>query len=405
VSRPEADSSKGIGRVNIGYRCSGLKLASKSVLVFLAARHHEDRGYAWVSIGEIAHSCSMSPTCVKDNLKVLVTKGLIERQLRDESVKKSRKTIIKWDAVEKLCALYRPKLKVDAPVVTPPAIIAADAAIADTLDTQVKKTDDETLAKKDKYALTDEIITLLKTHFGDHPTFKLPDWRNMMRGCVRACIDKASGGDLCLGVLTQICTQDGYEDLRKSVGKSRMLGGYIKSSFPDWLSDCLVSYGETLDGMCQHSKGCSFPEAQEWVIPAFKEWLTAEVGQYLLGIKDYQDEDKERAVKIMVPETYRAARILSSHTGQTVNPEALPDGEDLNVAEVAVFAINDEKWSKELRDAADAEEYFLDNFKEMRRDYVSQRNEADDDDDDSPDIELPDEDEEDDGDDSFTETE
>jgi hypothetical protein len=171
----EIKHRSGVGRVSLAYSCSGLGLAAKSVLVFLALRYSEDRKCAWVSIGAIAHSCSMSLTCVKDNLKVLVKEGLIKRELRDESVKKSRKTIILWDVVEARTVDYRPKLAVSAPVVTPPATIAADAAIADTLDEQVKEVDDESPTSNDKYARTDEIIALLKNHFGKHPTFDLPD--------------------------------------------------------------------------------------------------------------------------------------------------------------------------------------------------------------------------------------
>jgi hypothetical protein len=104
----------------------------------------------------------------------------------------------------------------------------------------------------------------------------------------------------------------------------------------------------------------------------------------MLGVED-DEWDGRPGVKIMVPQIYKAARILSSRTGHNVNPDYLPEREDLNVAEVAVWATKDEKWGKELVNAADTEEFFVDHFSEMRQEYLSQRNEGDD----SFELELP----------------
>jgi hypothetical protein len=391
VSRPqEIKPRSGVGRVNIAYRCSGLKLAAKSLLVYLALRYSEDKKCAWVSVGDIAHSCSMSLTCVKENLKVLVEKGLIKRKLRDENVKKSRKTLILWDVVEARAQYYRPKLKVVPPATTPASVIAADAAIADTLDEQVEEVDDESRATEDKYARTDEIITLLQTHLGEHPTFNLPDWKHIMTGCVRSCITKAGSGDVCFGLLAQICTLPRYEDTRKSLSKSEKLGGYIQRSFPGWFEGWMETIDagceSFVDGLCIDGKACliRLPSELKWQAPLIKKWLTEEIGTYLLDIEESETGD-DAVLEIVIAETYKAARLLSGHTDQEVRPDYLPDREELKVAEVAFYAINDERWAEELKNASNAEELFLDNFRKIRRDYETQRG----DDNDSLELDLP----------------
>jgi hypothetical protein len=114
-SGPEKDPvnlSMGIGRINAAYACGGLKKSPKAILVYLALRHNEKKGYAWASVGDMAHACSMSPATVKRALRVLKDSdgglGLITRSLRDDCVTKSRKTVIHWDKVAERASKYRP---------------------------------------------------------------------------------------------------------------------------------------------------------------------------------------------------------------------------------------------------------------------------------------------------------
>jgi hypothetical protein len=381
-SSKESNPHSGVGRVNLAYLCSGLKISTKSVLAYLSLRYNEEKKCTWVSVGDIAHSCSMCVATVKAALRELLAQGLIERELRDESVKKSRKTIINWGVVEARAERYRLPHKV-TPVTTPAATIAADVAIADTLDKQMEEVDDRSPAFDDTYALSDEIIALLKNDFGAHPTFDLPDWKQVMKVCVRACIDEAGSGDACLDVLTTVCTTKTFAQTRQSVAKSLRLGGYIRQSFPGWKNACAEenNANEYLDSMCEGAAEsgehltASFTPQHVSFIPSFKKWLKEELGPYMLSIKDYTDETNENPlIEIEVSKPYIAARLLRRFSGHNVNPEVLPDREDLQVAEVAFWAINNEDWGEHLKNSLNGEEFFLGNFTEMRREYVCQRN-------------------------------
>jgi hypothetical protein len=266
-----------------------------------------------------------------------------------------------------------------------PATIAVDVAIADTLDEHVEEVDFESPDTDNKYELTDKIIALLKTHFGEHPTFNLSDANNIMKKCVRACIDDAGSGDVCFGVLNRICTLEDYEDTRKSLSKSRKLGGYIQQSFPGWFVECAnddrTASEEFLDDGCRscaevgNDLSVCFEPVGKWRLPSFREWLKQEIGTHLIGIENYE-EDGNTGLRIKLSQTYKAARILGCHTGQNVNPDALPDREDLDVAEVVLWATDDQEWGERLKSAPDAEEFFIDHFKEMHRGYDDRRKAA-----------------------------
>jgi DNA-binding transcriptional ArsR family regulator len=104
------DPALGVGRINTAYACGGLKPAQKAILAHLALRYNEEKGCAWASVGGIAHACSLSPATVTRALKGLGDSGLITRTLRDNSVKKSRKTFIHWDEVAGRASQFRPPI-------------------------------------------------------------------------------------------------------------------------------------------------------------------------------------------------------------------------------------------------------------------------------------------------------
>jgi hypothetical protein len=131
---------------------------------------------------------------------------------------------------------------VAAPIIAPtasPATRAAEQAIADTLDNQFRQADFESPSTTNKDNVTDKIVALLKTHFAAHPTFCHVDASQIMKNCVRGCIDTAGSAQRCLSIFEWICTDPGNEDKRVKLSRSKLLAGYITASFRGWLeSEC-----------------------------------------------------------------------------------------------------------------------------------------------------------------------
>jgi hypothetical protein len=165
---------------------------------------------------------------------------------------------------------------------------AAEQAVIDGLDSKATEKDSKLPKQKIGKKQVEEVITLLKTHFGEHETFKEKDADYMMADCARHCIRIAGSSDLCISIFEWVFRE---EPVRATVAKKDLLGGYIKSRFDDWFAE--------------------FEKCKDEDEPALSDDIEA------MG----NDEENEREI----------ARIVAEHMKQTGYAVADNDDEDEDV--------------------------------------------------------------------------
>jgi hypothetical protein len=187
-----------------------------------------------------------------------------------------------------------------------------EQAIADDLGGGSEVTDFPCPTEKKHYRHIEAMIDLLKLHFGHHPTFAMPQVTDWLTSCLEACIDKAGSAEVCWWTLASICNLPKFKDIRDAVGKSRMLAGYIRQSFPQWLAD--VNGEATLEyiltGLCD-GLYIETPTDLSFFIDPARFWLQEKLGEHLLRFDSFPKNDEVMTMRADISEAYKATRVPS----------------------------------------------------------------------------------------------
>jgi hypothetical protein len=246
-------------------------------------------------------------------------------------------------------------------------IAAVDKVLA-SIGEQQEETDFD--SPSNKYEQVDAIVALLREHFGDHPTFQQHGAANIMAKSIRNCIDAAGSGKDVLNVFNYLCLHPDKESLRSAIAATKMLGGYIQKAFVEtWLNEWRHYLEGAMSGadsllltLCEGVTGFDVPMYGGPLVDVFVSWLNKKLGKHLLDVK-VTDGDDRRELFISISDAFKTAHLLSSHTGQSVSADRLPTSREL--APVATWAVQDPDWSERLKEAADVEEFFLDNLNDI----------------------------------------
>jgi hypothetical protein len=377
----------GIGRINSAYACGGLKPSEKAVLVYLSLRYNERKGYAWSSIGDIAHACSCSPATVKRALRGLNDTdgglGLISRDLRDDSVKKSRKSTIHWNKVEERATQFRP------PVARKPiAVSAEDAATIEAISNSSGVPTDASCKYQPRdtpYGRVDEIVALVKRHFGSHGLFE----EGAVRGCLHQCVDRVGSSARCLEVLEWICTSPINEGIRQAILASEKLGGYLRGSFSDWVAK-FEAYGRTSEagqpeisdgehdddmdrllregyGVVAYQQGGSQAdmEARDRMLRRMAE----QVGSEHISWR----EEPGAGFSVVTSEHASVAYMLGQLCQLPVEPTQFLDVEcEESLRKVCQWAITDDGWAECIRDSKSPGEFFIEYLSDIMEQFTEE---------------------------------
>jgi hypothetical protein len=270
--------------------------------------------------------------------------------------------------------------KASAPPVTSPEVSAADAEVIDSLDDVAPDADVPAPRDKGEEGTVGEIHKLLKIHFGDHPTYKLPDADQMMSTCVNDCINEAGAADTCLNALTWAFQN---EKTRALVMKSRKLGGYILSSFSGWLEKHRQTGVRTVDTvgekvlyqLCVEAKKSSRlgPESQR-LLPELPDWFRDTLGEHFFDMRSEPIEGGLVRVELEVSDTCKVAHLIGFHTEVAIEYDRITHADE-DMVEQARWAVTHEPWAAGLIKAHDPLAYFFENSDairdEMQQDNVN----------------------------------
>jgi hypothetical protein len=120
-----------------------------------------------------------------------------------------------------------------APIpVSSPEVLAADAAVCDSLDTPLPAPKDAvTVSHTDEGAAAREtVFAYLEEKFGEHRTMTDFRARTLMKGCIDTCLSLAGDPRTVIATLQSLTEQQ-----NEKLNAADRLGGYMGASFPNWL--------------------------------------------------------------------------------------------------------------------------------------------------------------------------
>jgi hypothetical protein len=215
------------------------------LLYTLVTRCTPEEGYScFPSEESLCDDTGLGLKTVKGAANVLVEADLIKKVQRFNNSNLWYINAAKLQAMAKKNEAERKAKKAEASVspFAPPIVstrpkpgpTAAEQAVVDGLDSKPTESDSKLPKQKVDKKQVDEVITLLKTHFGEHNTFKEEDVDIIMADCAQHCIRIAGDSNTCLSVFEWIFQA---EHVLTAVARADFLGGYIKSRFEDWFAE------------------------------------------------------------------------------------------------------------------------------------------------------------------------
>jgi hypothetical protein len=298
----------------------------------------------WPSLKTICKESLLSDSSVRralDNLLAgdrYITKSKIAGRRLRKGKKANKYENNRYHLVPELWdAAFTPKPKEKAAaggeiISTPPAVSAADEAFVEAIDTKPVQRDSMPASVEGKYAQTENILTLLKTHFGSHATFQLPDATRIMTSNIWDCIDIAGSGDLCLAALEWVFANE--EICAKVTARAKKLGGYIVVAFRNWLAEYKADRDEVMqaciDQFCDNDLPkyqLVFTRAQLHLIKPTCDWFREKLVPHLLDLVDddvtaARTGEEAHVITFSLSPEYRAARRLGRKPDQGAGSEA-----------------------------------------------------------------------------------
>jgi hypothetical protein len=260
-----------------------------------------------------------------------------------------------------------------------PEISAADAEVIDNLDDVAADAEIPAPSSEEEKKTVGKIHKLLKTHFGDHPTYKHPDADRMMSRCIDDYIAEAGDAATCLNVLTWA-----FDDEKKKTTVERSaksLGGYIRKCLTGWCAewrdqgdtfedDVPAEVQEFIDYLCISGPG-TWTGGGDTYINEFRARLKDELGPHLLDLDQEDNSDGSVVLTPTISRLYKIAYILRKHTGQEVTPDEVPSFIVGETVAQARWAVAHEPWASRLIESDEPMKYFIgycrDIGKEMKR--------------------------------------
>jgi DNA-binding MarR family transcriptional regulator len=356
----------------------------------------EDRYSCFPSLDSIADDAGLNVKTVKRSIDRLEKASLLQKVQRfDNSNVYYLNTALMQDEAEKNRAKTTANKLEEECMFALPRVAAKTTVPADAAPDRPQSVDNQTpVVDELEESIMDQIVSLLREHFVDHPTFALP--RPRLEKPLQACIDMAGSGEKCLRVLTALCTDDFLKDMKARVAEANHLSGYIKGCFKDIMAkvgeDSRETFNEImsrtwlpslLGGPSSRYNKYSWSFTPNYVhhLGEAADWVLDKACGYIsdLVLDDRSQPLDEGDVQVMtfsLSQGYEASVILASHAGGEVDPIDLELRDDLEVGAVARWAVADSRWADRLKGASDVGEFFLSSLDEIIRDRAK---DADDD--------------------------
>lgn len=350
-----------------------------------------DRYSCYPSLDSIAADTGLNVKTVKRSIDRLQEANLLQKVqrydnsnvyylnvalLQEEAEKNRTKAAAEKEQDE--CTFALPRV---APKTTTPPV-AAEAT-----PNKLEAADNQNPGEDEAESVMDKIINLLREHFGDHVTLNLPNYSAVLKAPLQVCIEMAGSSEKCLSVLTALCTDDSFKEIKDCVAASKQLGGYIKRCFKDVMAKVGEKSPKTLgDELKKHvlslaivaplstgRYGLNFDSSHVSKVNEVANWL---LENFPNDITDLLLDDRSaplvgdtvQVLSFYISNAYQAAALLSKHASQKVSVEDLRFDDDLEVGAVARWAVADARWRDRLKKAPDVGEFFLDSLHDIRRD-------------------------------------